>query len=539
MTTEIEMTATQTPTTSDTPDAPAEAEPSRDEQHGLAGLLGTGDHKDVGRLYIVLALLFGGASIVAGALARAEASAELGLFSTSDAFSLFTASEVGLVFGFAVPIFLGLAIYLVPLQVGAATIAFPRAAALSLWLWLAGMITLIISYAIDGGIAGAEVQATDLGLLALGMVIVGLLIGAMCVATTVTTLRTEGLTLGQVPMFSWSMLVASALWLLSWPVLLGNLLLVYVDHTNFATGPGQPSQQFAQIAWGFFLPQIYVVAIPVLGFLGDALPAFARRRQPSRGIMYGAIGAFGFFAFGAWAQPAQGGDIMSEPLIVVMSFGVALPLLALLGGWVSAMRGGEPKLAAPVMAGVVAVVVLLVATVAGGLYSVEPLEVQDTMVTGWGVPVALLGHANLVLAATAIGALGALAFWAPKLTGARPSGLAGLVALLGLVGALAWGIAPVVQGFETQVSELSDAAEALAWVSVAGAAVMLVVLLAAAATLVSGRSGDVADDPWEVGQTLEWACPSPPPRGNFGTLEVVRTAEPLLDERNETSEEER
>lgn len=522
------MTVTETPPTSD---APPTTEIPAPQPTGIAGLLGSGDHKAIGRLYVAFALLFGVAALAATGLARLENLSDGGPLSEAVVFQVFTASQIGLVFAFLAPLFVGLAFYLVPLQIGSATIAFPRAAALSFWGWLAGVATLIIAYGLDGGIGGTNARAVDLGLLALLMVLASLLLAAVCIATTVITLRAEGMSVDRVPMFSWSMLAASGVWLLTWPVLVGNLVLIRVDVDNAGLLFGAPGDQWAQLMWAFLLPQIYALAIPVLGVLGDAVPTLAGRRQASRGVLLVAIGAFAALSLGAWAQPAQIGDIWSEPLFIGVAFAILLPLLACLGGWGTTLRGGT-KLASPLLFGIGGLLLLLLAGIAGALFSVEPLQLQEVVLPFAAVPIAALGQAELVVAATAAGALAAISFWGPKLTGGRLAEAPGaLGALVVLAGGAAWGVPSVVLGFQARFTGLADATDALTVLSVVGLVLVLAgVVIGAFGLLASRRGPEAGADPWGRGQTLEWACPSPPPRANVGRLETVRSAEPLLDD---------
>ncbi len=251
---------------------------------------------------------------------------------------------MALVFLFALPLFLGLAVYLVPLQVGASTIAFPRAAALAFWTWLLGAILLVVAYVSNGGVGGGRANAVDLAYVALGVVVLALLLASVCVATTVITLRAPGLRLDHVPMFSWAMLVASSIWLLSLPVLIANIVLIYIDHRL-----GRPSDfgvglnQWPQIAWVVQQPQVFAFAIPVLGVVGDVVATMSGARQQNRGVMFAAIGAFGILSFGAWAQPFFNNEVTTQWLYIGVAFAILLPMLALFGGWATTMRSGKPR----------------------------------------------------------------------------------------------------------------------------------------------------------------------------------------------------
>ena len=502
-----------------------------DDYPSFARSLGSSDHKTIGRLFVGFSLLFGVAAWALVALSSLHDIGDVDIVPADSIFQVFTIGRLALVFLFALPLFLGLAIYVVPLQVGASTIAFPRAAALAFWTWLLGAVILVISYASNGGFAGGRANAVDLSLVALAVVVLALLLAVVCVVTTVVTLRTPGLRLDQVPMFSWSMLVAGSMWLLALPVLLGNLLLIYLDHRL-----GRPSDfgvglnQWPQVAWVVQQPQVFAFAVPVLGIVGDVIATMTGARQQNRGVMLGAIAAFGILSFGAWAQPFFNDEVTTQWLFIGMGFAILLPMLALLGGWATTMRAGKPKANAATAGAVLAVIPLLLAGLASALYTIDPLELQDTE-----VPYAQYGVLVLVIGAATVAAGGALAYWAPKIWGrSANNGIALLAVLASFSGAVVGGVALVVNGFQVRLDGLADASDFLNGVAVAGVALLALGVLLAIVSLL-GRGPAAGDDPWQ-GQTLEWATTSPPPVGNFGTLPPVTSAEPLLDQREPAPE---
>lgn len=499
-----------------------------DDYPAFVESLGSSDHKTTGRLYIGFALLFGIVAKVVAALAALHEIPDVDFLEQDVVFRLLTFSRLGLVFLFAIPLLLGLAIYLVPLQIGASTIAFPRAAALSFWTWLLGSVLLGISYIADGGIGGAEPDAIDLGYLALFVVVVALLLASVCVATTVVTLRSPGMRLDRVPLFSWSMLVAASMWMLSLPVLLANVLLVLVDHRY-----GRPSDfgvslnQWLQLDWAFHQPQVFAVAIPVLGIVGDVVVTMTGVRQQHRGVVLSAIGAFGILSFGAWAQPFFNEEVLSQWLYVGMGFTILLPMFAVLGAWTTTLRDGTLRLSTPMLGALAAMVPLVLAGLASGLYVIDPLDLQETPYVQYGVLAFVIGTVT-------VGTTAGLSYWATKLWGREPSGVGSLAVLVAFVGALLAGFALVLNGFQTEAQWVADLSDFLHGCAAAGIALLALAVLLAGVSLI-GRGGTAEDDPWE-GQTLEWATSSPPPLGNFGTLPEVTSPEPLYDQREAATE---
>ena len=192
------------------------------------------------------------------------------------------------------PLMIGIATTVVPLQVGSPSIAFPRLASAAFWGWFFAGITHIVSFAADGGFGPAlntTTEATLLTLTSLGGMVIALLAASVCIATTILALRPTGMSLTRVPMFSWSMLVAASVWLVSLPVLLANLVLAWVDlQGREPIAFGNADRIWSDLEWVFQQPQIYSFAIPVLGILAEITPVAAKVRQANREVLMALIG---------------------------------------------------------------------------------------------------------------------------------------------------------------------------------------------------------------------------------------------------------
>lgn len=541
---------TITEPTAPTSEAIPDVHPGEPGHADAADPFGSGDHKVVGRLFIGFSLLFGVAGLGISALSSIAQLKGSTLLPEDTIFQLFVLGRVMLVFLFAVPLLLGLATYLVPLQVGASTLAFPRAAAAAFWSWLVGAAIFVVAVALNGGPTGGNARMVDLSLAGLGLVIVALLLSAVCVATTAITLRTPGMDLYRVPLFSWSMVVATGVWCLTFPVFVGNLALIFLDHKYGAgTGLAAADAQWSQLTWMFSQPQVFALAIPALGIIGDAVPTLARVRQPQRGMMMGAIGAFGFLSIGAWAQQQFNPGQYDQALYIGFGVLIGAPLLLLVTGWLLDLRRGSPRFASPVLGGFLAALLLLLGALVSLLYVIKPLQLHEInsatpeAVALWSgrysasatpappYPLAQVGLLGLVVIAVAAAAIAGLFFWGPKITGSRQADGAGkLAALLLFLGGALYGIPYVLLAFANKSPGLADALDPLSVASAVGAGLAALALLVAAAALLSGlRNRNAPDDPWGVGQSLEWATSSPPPRGNFGALPEITSAEPVLD----------
>ena len=545
------MAITETPTTPDASVAAAAPAPAGYiEPTGLGAVIGSGDHTTVGRLYVGTASLFGVAAFVMVALANLQGIGDGGtLLGLNSAFPVFTLGQLSLVLLVALPLFLGLATAIVPLQVGANTVAFPRAAAAAYWTWLLSAGALICAYAIDGSIgSGGNAESQQLALVALLGLSLSLIAGSVCVVTTVVALRTDGMALDRVPFFSWSMLVAGGLWAMTLGVFAGNVVLILIA-SKYGTGNkyAVAFNQWPQLAWLVAPPAIFTLAIPALGAIGDAVSTFSGARQPRRGAILFGIGAFGALSFGAYVQPFFNPGALQQWIMVGQSALLVLPLLVLLGGFATALRAGKPKLASPLMLGLVSLLLLLLAALLAIPFGIESLQLaapaESLIATNQALreattatPPYLWGILGLVLAALVTAGAAAIFLWAPKLAGRRlGDGIGKLLVLILGAGALLVSVPLIVVGFATKASGIADSADALFGAAAAGSAILAFGLLVTIAPLLAARasvlSGGATDAPnaWGTGQTLEWLCDSPPATGNFGTLAPVSSAEPLLD----------
>jgi heme/copper-type cytochrome/quinol oxidase subunit 1 len=536
------MAVTETPP--ETVDAASATAPSstRPQPTGLAAVLGSGDHKVIGRLYVVTSLILGALVVGLGEAFAIEGiePGSLDIFPSDSVFQLFTLARVGTIFFLALPLTIGVALVVVPLQVGARTVAFPRAAAASYWGWLLGSALLIASYIMNGGPLGGSGEGVDLWIAAMGLLIVSVLVAAVSLATTVIVLRPAGLYLSRTPLFAWSVLVAALMWLLTLPVLFGLIVLMYVDHRHAGgTYIGTPTSLYPSIQWVFRNPQIYVVAIPVLGFFGDVLQTVSGARMKLRPVAQAAIAAFGLLSFGAFlVAPSEAA--LDSYLVIGMGLLAVLPLLALAASCADVFRAGSFKLRAGVLYAVSAFLILLLGVAAGAVGSIP--DVLDAPKGGaLGDNIFFLGVSHAAVLAAVIASLGGVHWWGTKV-GRRPANekIGMLAPLVLLVGAALTVIPDLVAGITgDELQRNADWTGGYAGTNGAVAAGIALVGLGVVLAIVSflpllKRDDDAPSDPWD-GLTLEWLAPTPPPLANFvGDLPVVTSAEPLIDLREET-----
>lgn len=368
-------------------------------QHMPQGILAdgplSGDHKVIGRLWIIGSLLFGLFVLIADILVRIERidTTSVALFTNATAYEQwFTLHRVGLVFLFVVPLLIGIATVMVPLQIGAPSVAFPRASAAALWTWAVAGIMLVVSWAIDGGLVSREgltSKATQLSMVSLAAVAIALTVASMVIITTIFTERSQGMSLYNVPLFTWSMLVACAIWVLAFPVMVANLIVMWVDARGTAFHSFGGERLYDQISWVFDQPQVFAFAIPVLGMLGDIAPVAFRRRLKQYDLAMISIGAFGGFTFGAYAQTFFNPAANTTWLYVVGSITLVLPILAFLGsiGSTAAASNGAPKLSAQLMLAIAGLLALLTAGLIAAVRVVDSLLAPIVSFVNWIVDI--------------------------------------------------------------------------------------------------------------------------------------------------------
>jgi cytochrome o ubiquinol oxidase subunit 1 len=440
---------------------------------------------------------------------------------------------LGLLLCVALPMLLGLALYVVPLQVGSPTVAFPRAAAAALWCWMLASVLYGVAVAANGAYGGENLKTARLGAVSVALLCVALLVAAVCVAVTVLNLRPAGMTIGRVPFFAYSMLVSATIWVLTLPVVLAPIVVWLIRP---ASAGDYSAGAFNAIEWLFHQPSVYLAAIPLLGLLADAVVVAAGARHKSAGVVQTAIGALGLFAFGAWAQ----GDVARETLVwVLFAIAAALPVLVVLASSADVIRRGKLTLTPGLLLAMVGTLLLLFAALAGafvGANTATSTSLSNVKVGGFVTdqgPGLATGQYYLVIAAAFATALGGLWLWGSRIAkGGLPKGLGMLAAVVVLLGGAAFGFGHLILGLATPDA---DGAKVLLIASGAGAAAMAVASLLGFLALLGALSGkgSTSEDASDLtGGTLEWLTASPAAEDNFSEpLPLVESPYPLFDQK--------
>lgn len=514
--------------------------------------IGTTDHKRLGRMYLgSAALAFVGSAVVGILLGVERIAPDKELLDVGSLTQLFSIERFGLTYLVLLPLMVGAAIAVVPLQLGARALALPRLALAGFWLWVFGAILGVYALVQNGGPGGGNPRFVDLFILSTLLVVLGLLASAGSVATTVLTTRAPGMNMRRVPYFSWSVLVFALGLVVALPVLAGDLLYLYAAHHYPSLGEMASNRALSDWAgFGFTMPLVLLFAVPVLGFYADTAATASGSRLRPRGPIFLAIGLTGVGSFAAMMQvpPTLDAGLFDQGfwdiIKQLLPFGIVhgLPLLGAFSLFAYATQhlAAKPKVQAPAVFGFLSTGLLLTAFAASMVAHIGSAGLAGTT--------AEEGTWLLAVLAGVLGAMGAVTYWGPKWWGRSLPAKATLgLALLAGLGAVLASVSLLVAGFADQLGavfpfiEAGDQASAVnfsysgpmgLWNTLNAAGLGLVVVAVLAFVALSLRSflkGDAAgDDPWG-GQTIEWATTSPAPRDNFAAVHVVKSAEPLLD----------
>jgi cytochrome c oxidase subunit 1 len=516
---------------------------------GLWGSLSSVDAKVIGRRYIVTGLVFfvlGGllAAVMRAQLARPDS----GLISPDRYNQIFSMHGTSMMFLFAVPIMEAMGVYLVPLMVGARTMAFPRLNALSYWMYLGGGLMLYVAFLLniapEAGwtayvpLSGPQFSAgkrTDIWAQMITFTEVAGLAAAVSMATTILKMRAPGMTLARMPLFIWSMLTTSFMVILAMPaVMLASSFLIsdrLVGSHFYNAAEGGSSLLFQHLFWFFGHPEVYIIFLPALGMVSEITQTFCRRAVFGYPVMVLALLATGFLAFGLWVHHmfATGLPHLGDSFYTAASMTIALPAGVQIFCWIATLWDGKPRFATPMLFVVGFVVTFVLGGLTGVMLASVPLdlEVHDTYF--------VVAHFHYVLVGGAVfPLLGAIHYWYPKVVGRMPSERLGKISFWLIFVGFQVGFFPMhllgLMGMPRRVytysadrgwGDLNLLATAGAYVLALGIGLYLLNLAVSAV-----RGGLAGPNPWDA-SGLEWATASPPPVYNFGRTPAVESRHPL------------
>ena len=533
--------------------APERPYPDRTGPKGsfIYKMITTTDHKTLGIMYLVASFGFFLIGGLMALLMRGELAAPGMQFLSNEQYNqLFTMHGTVMLLMYATPIVIGFANAVLPLQIGAPDVAFPRLNAFSFWLFLFGSTIAVAGFITPGGAAdfgwtaytplsdaihspGAGSDMWFMGLVVSGL---GTILGAVNMITTVVCLRAPGMTMFRMPIFTWNIFVTSILILLAFPLLTAALLGAEVDR-QFGAHLFDPANGGAilwqHMFWFFGHPEVYIIALPFFGIVSEIFPVFSRKPIFGySGLIYATL-AIAALSVAVWAHHMYATGAVLLPFFSFMTFLIAVPTGVKFFNWIGTMWKGHLTFETPMLFSLGFMVTFIFGGLTGVLLASPPLDFQlsDTYF--------VVAHFHYVLFGTIVFATYAgIYFWFPKMTGRMLDEKLGKVHFwLTFVGfhttflVQHWlGNAGMPRRYADYLP--SDGFTTLNIVSTVGAFVLgLSTLPFLWNVFRSYRYGDVVtvDDPWGFGNSLEWATSCPPPRHNFTELPRVRSERPAFE----------
>ncbi len=508
------------------------------EEHpaGIARWLFTTNHKDIGTLYLFLSLLM---FLVAGMMAmliRAELF-QPGLQLVNPHFynQMVTLHGLVMIFGAIMPGLVGFANWMIPMMIGAPDMALPRLNNWSFWILPFAFTLLLGSLFVPGGgpAAGWTIYAplsvqggvsVDFTILAIHMLGISSVLGAINIIVTVLNMRAPGLTLMKMPLFVWTWLITAFLLLAVMPVLAGTVTMLLTDRhfgTSFfnAAGGGDPVM-FQHLFWFFGHPEVYILILPAFGLISQIVPTFARKPLFGYVSMVYATASIAFLSFVVWAHHmfTTGMPAAGELFFMYTTMLIAVPTGVKVFNWVSTMWRGSMSFETPMLFAVAFILLFTIGGLSGLMLAIVPadFQYQDTYF--------VVAHFHYVLFSGSIMAMmGGMYYWLPKWTGNMYNETLAkwhfwLTAIffnitffpqhfLGLAG-----MPRRIPDYALQFTEFNQISSIGAFGLGLAQLLMLYILWQ---TIRGGKKA--TSKVWEGAQGLEWTLSSPPPYHSFAT----------------------
>jgi cytochrome c oxidase subunit 1 len=528
--------------------------PPRSERKGsvLAAWLSSTDHKVIGHLYLITAFGF---FLVGGLMALVMRIQLLGpdnhIVSDQIYNELFTMHGTIMLLLFATPLFVGFANEIMPLQIGAPDVAFPRLNLLSYYFFLFGGLMLLISFLTPGGAAAfgwyaySPLTSTvyspglggDLWIMGLALSGLGTILGGVNFITTIVCMRAPGMTMFRMPIFTWNILLTSVLVLLAFPVLAAALLVLELDRklgSQVFSAANGGAILWQHLFWFFGHPEVYIVAIPFFGIITEVLPVFSRKPCFGYKGLVAATIAIAGLSMTVWAHHMFSTGAVLLPFFSFMTFLIAVPTGVKFFNWVGTMWRGQLTFESPMLFAIGFLTTFLFGGLTGVILASPPLDfhVTDTYF--------VVAHFHYVLFGTVVFSMfSGFYFWWPKFTGKMLNDRLGkwnfwtlfigfhttflVQHWLGVIG-MPRRIAnyPDLPGYATTLNQISTVGSWLLGIST------LIFLYNVYHSRKFGERVTV-DDPWGYGNSLEWATSCPPPRHNFIAIPRIRSERPAFD----------
>jgi cytochrome c oxidase subunit 1 len=539
----------------------ARPEAAADQAHGVSPRrhpivvwLTTTDHKKIGIMYLVNSYFWFGVAGLLAVFIRAELAEPGTQFFGEERYNqLFTMHGTTMIFLFIIPILAGFGNYIVPLQIGALDMAFPRVNALSFWMLPLAGITLYSSYLLGGPAdagwteyaplsegVGAQGNSIGIDLWIVALLLVGTasILGAVNFITTIFNMRAPGMTMFRMPLFTWTILVTSLLVLLATPVFTSALVLLLIDRnlggSFFNPANGGIAVLWQNVFWFYSHPAVYVMVLPGMGIISDVLPVFSRKPLFGYKAFVFATAGIGALGFSVWAHHMFVTGQVLLPFFSIMTFLIAVPTGVKFFNWIATLVKGQITFSTAMLFAIGFLTMFLIGGIDGVFLASPPVDFALTE-TYW-----VVSHIHYVLFGGSVFAVYAgFYYWFPKFTGKRlKEGLGKLHFWLQFIGFNLTFFSMHILGLLGMPRRIQDYAPLKDWVGLNQLQTVGALLIAlstapflANVVMTVRRKDRDPEDPWE-GNTLEWYTTSPPPVHNFDSLPEIHSERPLFDLRH-------
>ena len=525
------------------------------EKTGLWSWITTVDHKRIGILYGTTAFIFFLMGGIEALLLRIQLGAPDNTFLSPEVYNqMFTMHGTTMIFLAIMPLSAMFFNYMIPLQIGARDVAFPRLNAFSYWVFLLGGLFLNASWlfgvAPDQGwfgyanltskqySPGLNVDFWMIGLQILG---IASLAAAVNFFVTIVNLRAPGMKLMRMPMFVWMSFITQVLLLLAFPVITVALILLMFDrffgtHFFVPSGGGDPIL-WQHYFWIFGHPEVYILILPAFGIISEVLPVFSRKPLFGYAAMVFSGVFIAFLGFGVWAHHmfATGMGPIADAFFALSTMLIAIPTGVKIFNWIGTMWGGSLQFRTPMLFAVGFIAMFIIGGLSGVMHSSPPADLQQTDTYF------VVAHFHYVLFGGSIFGITAGAYyWWPKMFGRLlDEGLGKLHFWLMLLGfnltffPMHWvGLNGMPRRVYTYPKGLGF--ETLNQIETVGAFLLAFAFLVFLVNVIrtSRRPRNAPADPWN-GATLEWSIPSPPQEFNFAQIPVVHGRDALWEAKRE------
>ncbi|SHN46203.1 cytochrome c oxidase subunit I [Cryptosporangium aurantiacum] len=550
MTTEAERTTEQQPVPEPIVVRPW---PVREVVRGnaLGRIIRTTDAKSIGIMYLIASFFYFAAAGIMALLMRAElARPGLQFLSNEQYNQLFTMHGSIMLLLFGTPLGFAFANFLVPLQIGAPDVSFPRLNAFAFWAFAFGGLLVLSGFIVPGGAAdfgwfayaplNSQINSpgagTDLWIAGFILSGLGTILGAVNIVTTILTMRAPGMTMYRMPIFTWNMLITSLLVLMVFPILAAAFFALLADrHLGahvYDSATGGPIL-WQHLFWFFGHPEVYILALPFFGIITEIIPVFSRKPIFGYKGLVAATLMIAALSMTVWAHHMFVTGAVLLPFFSFLSYLIAVPTGMKFFNWIGTMWRGQLTFETPMLFAVGFLVTFLFGGLTGVLLASPPVDfhVSDTYF--------VVAHFHYVLFGTIVfAAFGGIYFWFPKMTGRMlDERLGKLHFWLTFIGFHTTFLVQHWLGNEGMPRRYADYLPMDGWttlntISTIGAFILgissLPILWNLWKSYKLGRVVNV-DDPWGYGNSLEWATSCPPPRHNFVKLPRIRSERPAFD----------